>query len=102
MRALLENPALWVALVAAVPSAALGLLGYRRSQRNDEVAEQAGIATSQHSSIGQVVDGLDRLVENLQEDNRALREHVRELNVKLDRIIQECQDLKTQVALLSA
>lgn len=96
-----ENPAL-VGLVVAVPSAALGYLGYRRSRHVDAVAEQAGVSSTQATSIGQVVDGLNALVGNLQEDNRALREHVKELNVKLDLIIQECRDLKAEIALLSA
>lgn len=97
----IENPAV-VGLIVAIPSATLGYLGYRRSRHIDAVAEQAGVQSSQSASIGQVVDGLNALVGNLQEDNRALREHVKELNVKLDRIIQDCRDLKEQVALLSA
>lgn len=98
---LFENPAV-VGLLVAIPSAVLGFLGYRRSRHNDEVAERAGVATTRSTSIGQVVDGLDRLVANLQEDNKTLREHVKELNVKLDRIISECQDLKQQLAALGA
>lgn len=97
---LMENPAV-VGLLVAIPSAALGYLGYRRSRQNDLVAERAGIATTQSASIGQVVAGMDSLVANLQEDNRALREHVKELNVKLDQIISECQDLKRELAALS-
>lgn len=95
-----ENPAV-IGLIVALPSALLGWLGYRRSRQNDLVAERAGIATSQSASIGQVVEGMDRLVANLQADNRELREHVKELNLKLDQIISECQDLKRELAALS-
>lgn len=101
MAELLSNPALWSAVVVAVPATVAGVFGYRRSMRIDAVAEQAGIASTQSASIGHVVEGLDKLVANLQEDNRALREHVKELNVKLDRIIQECRDLKTELARLA-
>lgn len=97
----MENPAV-VGLIVAIPSGILGYLGYRRSRHVDAVAEQAGVQSSQSTSIGQVVDGLNALVGNLQEDNRALRDHVKELNTKLDLIISECQGLKQQIALLSA
>lgn len=97
---LMENPAV-VGLLVAIPSAALGYLGYRRSRQNDEVAERAGIATTQSASIGQVIEGQDLLIKNLQEVNRGLRDDVKELNVKLDRIIAECQELRRELADLS-
>lgn len=91
---LLENPA-FVGLVVAIPSAALGYLGYRRSRHNDEVAERAGVATSQHTSIGQVIEAQDMLIANL-------REEVVRLNAKLDRIIEKCEGLERQLAALGA
>lgn len=101
LASLFENPAV-IGLLVAIPSSALGYLGYRRSRQNDLVAEQAGIATTQNTSIGQVIAGLDGLVANLQEDNKALREawreNVKELNSKIDVLVAEVQDLKRQLA----
>lgn len=103
--ALFENPVV-VGILVAIPSSALGFLGYRRSRHNDLVAEQAGIATTQNTSIGQVIAGLDGLVANLQEDNKALREawreNVKELNSKIDGLVAEVQDLKRQLAVREA
>lgn len=103
--ALFENPAV-VGLLVAIPSASLGYLGYRRSRQNDLVAEQAGIATTQNTSIGQVIAGLDGLVANLQEENgrmrTAWREDVQELKAKIDLLVAEVQDLKRQLAVIDA
>lgn len=86
-----------IGLIAGVPSVAIAYLAYRRSQRVDTVAEQAGIATRDTTSIQQVVDGLNTLVQNLQEDNQVLRAKVLALEESLDRIIAECRDLRAQV-----
>jgi len=77
-------PAL-IGLIIAIPSAALGYLGYRRSMRVDKVAEQAGIATTHATSIGQVVDGLNKLTANLQSDNEILRQQVVEIRLAVER-----------------
>lgn len=66
------NPA-FVGIVVAIPSAALGYLGYRRARHIDKIAEQAGIATSETTSIGQVIEGLNAIIANLQKDNEVLR-----------------------------
>lgn len=68
------DPAVLAAMLAAFVSGVLGLLGYRRSMHNDEVAERAGIASTQSASIGQVIDGQDKLIENLQAANLVLRQ----------------------------
>jgi hypothetical protein len=67
------NSALVLALVAAFPSLLLGYLAYKRAQKVDAIAEQAGIATVESGTIGQVIDGLNRLIANLQTDNEVLR-----------------------------
>lgn len=77
------NPA-FVGLVIALPATAIGYLGYRRSRNLDRVAEQAGIATTNVTSIGQVVDGLNKIIVNLQEDNEDLRGEVISLRERLD------------------
>lgn len=90
-----------IGLIAGFPSVTIAYLAYRRSQRVDTVAEQAGIATRSTESIQQVIDGLNTLIENLQEDNRVLRAKVRDLEERLTRIIADCQALRAEVHSLS-
>lgn len=101
LASLFENPAV-VGVIVAIPATAIGYIGYRRSVHNDKVAEEAAIATTQNTSIGQVIDGLNTIVFNLREDNKALRESwredVRELNLKVDELVDEVKDLKRQLA----
>lgn len=73
-----------VGLAVGLPSLTLGYLGYKRSRRNDKVAEQAGIATTHVASIGQVVDGLNRIITNLQGDNAVLRSELERVRVAVD------------------
>lgn len=70
-----ENPAV-VGLILAMPATALGYLGYRRSRGVDEVAKQAGLASSQSTSVGQAIDGLNRVIDALQHDNKVLRDEL--------------------------
>lgn len=80
-----ENPAV-VGLIIAIPGAILGYLGYRRSLKVDEAAKQAGIATSQGISVGQAVDGLNKVIAALQEDNKVLRDDVKDLRAGVELI----------------
>lgn len=86
-----ENPAI-VGLIIAIPATALGYLGYRRSLGLDKVAEQAGIATTHANSIGQVVDGLNRVIIVLQEDNKILRGDIADLRQGVE-LVQARLDL---------
>jgi hypothetical protein len=91
-----------IGLLVGLPSAALGYLAYRQSQKKDKIAEQAGIATVESGTIGQVIGGLNDLVGRLQEDNAILRTKVDHLNEKLDLIIAQCEELKAEIAALKA
>ena len=95
-----ENPA-FVGLVLAMPSSILGYLVYKQSQKADETAKQGGIATVESGTIGQVIDGLNKLVDNLQTDNEVLRTNIDTLNTKLTRVIEYCEELKLEIAKLS-
>jgi hypothetical protein len=81
-----------IGIAVTVPSVVLGYLGYRRARQIDKVAAQAGIATSQNASIGQVVDGLNTIIANLQEDNRVLRQAIADLQTRityLEKLVRE-------------
>lgn len=87
-----SNPLL-VGLILAIPSTILGLLAYRRSRAVDKVTERTQEATTQSGSINQVISGLETLVENLQDDNKWLRE-------RAERLQQNVQGLETEVGTL--
>lgn len=80
-----ENPAV-VGLIIAIPATALGVVGYLRSRKLDEVAEQAGIATTHTNSIGQVIGGLNSVITAVQSDNDDLRAEVMALRKTVDEI----------------
>lgn len=94
-----SNPAI-VGLILAIPSTILGLLAYRRSRAVDKVTEQSQAATSHSGSINQVIEGMNKLNENLQEDNRLLREGIGECRTELGKIIQQQRALVDEVGLL--
>lgn len=103
MSDLWTNPAFLV-LIGAIPSFVLGFLGHRRSRAVDKTTEQTQLATNQIGSITQVIDGLNHLTDNLQEDNRLLREGMDGLNKlveacrrELERIIQNQADLSKKL-----
>lgn len=80
-----QNPAV-VGLILAIPATLLGYLGYRRSKGIDEVAKQAGIASTNATSIGQVVDGLNTVIAAVKGDNDDLRKEVLALRKTVDEI----------------
>lgn len=96
-----SHPAV-VATIVGVPAVVVATLGYRRSVRGDAIAAQSGIAEDKREGVEQVIEGLNKLVTNLQADNAVLREIVKEANAKLSLVIQRCDELKQQVADLNA
>ena len=82
-----------IGILVAVPSFTLGYLGYRRSQKADKAATQAG-------AVEQVIDGLNKLVDNLQDDNKILRADVIDLRTKLQAVLEERDKLKEQLYVL--
>lgn len=92
-----QNPIV-VGIAVGLPSIALGYLGFRQSQKVDAIAAQAGIATVESGTIGHVIDGLNKLVANLQGDNAVLRAELSTVNEKLSQVIRYCEELKQQLA----
>lgn len=85
-----------VTLLSVILTFVLGYFGYKRSKAADKVAEKAG-------AVEQIVNGLNSLIDQLQEDNHVLRENVKDLRDALqkvtnerDNLKQELQDLKRQ------
>lgn len=70
-------------LAATAITGVLGYLGWRRSQQQDKVAAEAGIATSQDKSIQQIITGMDKLITQLQTRVEALETEVEGLKEQL-------------------
>lgn len=82
-----------VALVGILSTGILGWFGYRRSKKADSVAEKAG-------AVEQIINGLNILVENLQEDNKDLRSTVGELRDALEKALQERDSARSELKAL--
>lgn len=87
------DPATVVAFLGVVSTGLLGWFGYKRSQKADTVAEKAG-------AVEQIINGLNILVENLQEDNKDLRSTVSELKDALEKALRERDDAKKDLKTL--
>lgn len=83
-----ENPAV-VGLIIGIPAFILGYLGYRRAVKVDKSTDNAAVVAAQTGSVGQVISGLNDLIESLQEDNKIWRENFKELSLKLAEVIRE-------------
>lgn len=88
------------AILIGLPSTILGVLVYLQSKKVDAVAEQSGIVTQSRAGTEQIIEGLNKLVNNLQADNKALREDVVYLNLRIDRLATEMQLTKKEIAWL--
>lgn len=87
------SPAI-IGLVIGVPSFIIGILGYRRANKIDKATETAAMIAAQTGSVSQVITGLNTLIENLQEDNKAWRDNFRELSLRLAEVIKERDQLQ--------
>lgn len=82
------SPAI-IGLVIGVPSFIIGILGYRRATKIDKATENAAVIAAQTGSVGQVIAGLNDIIDNLQDDNKIWRESFKEISVKLGEVIGE-------------
>lgn len=87
------SPAI-IGLIIGVPSFIIGILGYRRANKIDKATENAAMIAAQTGSVSQVIAGLNALIENLQEDNKAWRDNFRELTATLAEVVKERDQLQ--------
>jgi predicted nucleic acid-binding Zn-ribbon protein len=79
---------------------ALGVLTYRRSRAVDKISAQSGVATESRAGTAQVIDGLNRIIDTLQEDNKEWRAGFRELTIRLEVMAAERDKLRQEIARL--
>lgn len=90
-----SHPAI-VGLLIGIPSFILGWLGYKRAVKVDRSVENAAVIAAQTGTVAQVIAGLNLLIENLQEDNKAWRENFKELSIKLAEVIKERDQIQKE------
>lgn len=75
----------------------LAYLAYRRSVRVDAISAQSGIVDATRAGTAQIIEGLNNLIDNLQEDNKAFREDLKYCSARLDGLIAERDGLKREL-----
>ncbi len=79
-----------IALTSVLSAGLLGYLGYIRSKKADAT-------TAKGNAVEQVLAGLNALVDNLQDDNKVLRESVREIRDALQKTTDERDKIKKEL-----
>lgn len=100
-----------IGIVTLLISLIIPFLLYMRSRKVDKVAEQAGVTSSTQSGTAQIIEGLNRMLDNQQEETKLWREDFKDLRThmtqrldlmtqRLDAKDQEISTLKNQLALM--
>lgn len=85
----ISNP-ITIGLLIGLPGSALTYLGIKRAKKADENTEKA-------DAVEQIIDGLNKLVANLQTDNTVLRKTVKDLQGNLLRATSDRDKLRRKV-----
>lgn len=96
---ILDNPAI-VGVIVGIPSFILGILAYHQSRKVDRITEKQGVASANITAVNQVIDGLNQLIDNLQADNKLLREGISNLNLRLQEALSDRDKLREELRLL--
>lgn len=98
-------------IVTLLISLVIPYLLYRRSKKVDAVAEQAGVSASSQAGTAQIIEGLNKMLDNQQEETNLWRTDFKDLrtytterldlmNQRLDAKDLEIGNLKNQLALM--
>jgi hypothetical protein len=82
------------ALLIGLPSTILAYVTYKRARRVDSVAEQSGVAAESRAGTQQIIEGLNIIIDNLQEDNRQWREDAKYQADRSDARDKECNRVR--------
>lgn len=96
----MDSTAVVVALVGATVSLAIGILGHRRSKQVDATSAQSGVASNHREGTAQILEGLNTLIDQLQEDNTGFRTELRDLVVRFDAVTAERNTCWAEIARL--
>lgn len=87
-----------VGILVGLPSSVLAYKTFRKSERVDRVTEQTGISAETRAGLNQITEGWNTFVDQLQEDNKIVRESVRFLTARLDEVLLDNDRLKRELA----
>lgn len=93
------SPAI-IGLIIGVPSFIIGILGYRRATKIDKATENAAVIAAQTGMQGQIIDGLNQWIDNLQDDNKSFREDLKHLTQRLTDCSKENEAIKKEMSRL--
>lgn len=94
----MDRTAIIVAVVGAVVSLAIGILGHRRSVSVDATSAQSGVASNHRAGTQQIIEGLNGLVNQLQEENERLRTEAAGRATRLEAMTIEVARLRKKYA----
>lgn len=86
-----------LAILIGVPSLVIGLLSWVRSRKVDAVAAQSGALTETRAGTAQIIEGLNLLIDQLQDDNKTFRDDIKYLTLRLDAIAKERDELRREL-----
>lgn len=89
-----------IALAGGVASIVVGVLTYRRSKVVDATSAQSGIASNHRAGTAQIIEGLNALIDQLQEDNDNFRGDIKDLLERCEVVRIERDALKLEIARL--
>lgn len=96
----LEHPLILILAGAIVPSI-LGIMAYRRGVIADRKAELSESRNTSIASVAQIIQGLESLGDSLQEDNKVLRENIRQCAIKLEQAMADKNALLEEIQRLN-
>lgn len=94
------DPAIVVALVGGSVSLTAAVMGYRRSKVVDATSAQSGAANNHRAGTAQILEGLNDLIDQLQENNETIRSDIKDLAARLQVVTAERDALRIEVARL--
>lgn len=86
------------ALAVAVPSLIIGLMTYLRSRTVDAVSAQSGAASNNRAGTAQIIEGLNNLIDQIQEENKRLRTEAEGRATRLELLTLEVARLRKKYA----
>lgn len=86
-----------IGVVSTISGILIAWLGLRRSSMVDKATERSAIIAAQTGSVGQVIEGLNQIIDNLQDDNKIWRESFKDISIKLAEITKERDLLKNEL-----
>lgn len=93
------DPAL-AGLLTAAGGVGIAYLAHRAGRRKDRVTEQSGVVTQDRAGTAQIIEGLNLLIDQLQEDYARIREDLQRCAARLDPIATRLEEALREIARL--